>query len=388
MMAVTILRNAQLHITSEEFVDAQSIGILDHRIVPVSSHLLEDGTAEEIDVRGMHVCPGFIDLLVNGCAGASFLQNPSVETLEQMRRWQTQHGTTTFVPTMISGPRESLTKGLAAVAEFKEKHPTICPGIHLEGPFISQTYKGFHPSGYIRPFTPADFEFVMSYKDAIAYMTIAPENLKAKNIVDLLGAKIKLSLGHTATTYYEAMQAFKAGITNVTHLFNAMRSPMGREPGLVGATLQSEKTYAGIIADGRNVHPALVKLAKKMLGSRLYIVSDSQAVAGMSKAPASFVVGGTEIFVDHKRGLIDAKGSYAGTSICMLDGIKFLIQSCGFTMDEALEAATYAPAKAIGLQDLGRIEGGFIADLVIFDDDFKIQYVVQNGFVKSVAELI
>lgn len=100
-MAVTILRNAQLHITSEEFVDAQSIGILDHRIVPVSSHLLEDGTAEEIDVRGMHVCPGFIDLLVNGCAGASFLQNPSVETLEQMRRWQTQHGTTTFVPTMI-----------------------------------------------------------------------------------------------------------------------------------------------------------------------------------------------------------------------------------------------------------------------------------------------
>ena len=228
----------------------------------------------------------------------------------------------------------------------------------------------------------------MSYKDAIAYMTIAPENLKAKNIVDLLGAKIKLSLGHTATTYYESMQAFKAGITNVTHLFNAMRSPMGREPGLVGATLQSEKTYAGIIADGRHVHPALVKLAKKMLGSRLYIVSDSQAVACMSKAPASFVVGGTEIFVDHKRGLIDAKGSYAGTSICMLDGIKFLIQSCGFTMDEALEAATYAPAKAIGLQDLGRIEGGFIADLVIFDDDFKIQYVVQNGFVKSVAELI
>ena len=79
-MAVTILRNAQLHITSEEFVDAQSIGILDHRIVPVSSHLLEDGTAEEIDVRGMHVCPGFIDLLVNGCAGASFLQSPSVES--------------------------------------------------------------------------------------------------------------------------------------------------------------------------------------------------------------------------------------------------------------------------------------------------------------------
>lgn len=387
-MAVTVLRNAQLHITSEEFVDATAIGILDHRIVPISTNLLEDGTAEEIDVKGLHVCPGFIDLLVNGCGGASFLQNPSVETLEQMRRYQTQHGTTTFVPTMISGPRESLTKGLAAVAEFKEKHPNICPGIHLEGPFISQTHKGFHPSGYIRPFVPADLEFINSYKDVIAYMTVAPEAIKAKNLVDLLNLKIHLSLGHSATTYYEAMQSFKAGVSNVTHLFNAMRPPVGREPGLVGATLQSEKTYAGIIADGRHVHPSLVKLAKKCLGNRLYIVSDSQSVAGMSKTPASFVVGGTEIFVDHKRGLIDSKGSYAGTSICMLDGIKFLIQSCDFSLDEALHAATYAPAKALGLQDLGRIEGGFIADLVIFDDDFKIQYVVQNGFVKSVAELI
>lgn len=387
-MAVTILRNARLHITSEEFVDATSIAIMDHRLIPMNAGLLVDGTAETIDVKGYHVAPGFIDLLVNGCAGVSFLQNPSIETLETMRRWQTIHGTTTFVPTMVSGPRENLSRAIAAVAEFKEKHPTICPGLHMEGPFISSNHKGFHASGYIRPFNQADFDFLNEIKENIAYMTIAPEVVKAKSIVELLASRIHLSLGHTATSYFEAMQAFKAGVTNVTHLFNGMRSPVGREPGLVGATLQSEKVFASIIADGKHVHPSLVRLAQKLLGDRLYIVSDAQSIAGMSKTPPSFVLGGTEIFVDHKRGLIDSKGAYAGTTISMMDGVKFLVQSCGFDLDEALLAATYSPARALGLSDCGRIEGGFIADLVIFDDDFKVQFVVQNGFVKTASELM
>ena len=387
-MAVTVLRNAQLHVTSEEFVDVDTVAIMDHRIVPMSPALLEDGTAEEIDVKGCHVCPGFIDLLVNGCAGVSFAQNPSIETLESMRRWQTAHGTTTFVPTMISGPRENLSRAIAAVAEFKEKHPTVCPGLHMEGPFISTSHPGFQPSGYIRPYAPADFDFFIENRDTLAYVTVAPEVVRPKGIVELLSNRIKLSIGHSSATYFEAMQAFKAGITNVTHLYNGMKAPVGREPGLVGAALQSEKVYASVIADGKHVHPALINLAHKILGDRFYIVSDAQSVAGMSKAPASFVLGGTEIFVDHKRGLIDAKGSYAGTTISMFDGVKFLVQSCGFSLDDALLAATYSPAKALGLNEYGRIEGGFIADLVVFDDEFKIQYVVQNGYVKNSLELV
>lgn len=387
-MAVTVIRNATLHVTSEEFVDVSAFAISDRKIVPFSPSLLEDGTAEEIDFQGLHVAPGLIDLLINGCNGVSFAQTPTVETLEHMRRYLTLKGVTTFVPTIISGPRENLSNAISAVSDFMNKHPTVCPGVHLEGPFISTNFKGFHPSGYIRPFSEADMEFIKEARECIAYMTIAPEVVKPKNIVDLISCKVKLSIGHTACSYFEAVQSFKAGITNVTHLFNGMAPAIGREPGVVGATFHSDRVFASVIADGRHVHPALVKLAKKILGNRMYIVSDSQSVTGMSKTPQTFVAGGTEIFVDQKRGLIDSKGSYAGTSINMLDGIKFLINQCEFSLDEALIAASYAPAKALGLDDFGCIETGNIADLIVFDDDLKIQYVVQNGFVKSIAELM
>ncbi len=222
-MSVTVIKNAKLHVISEEFAEQDSLAIMDHRIVPLESRFLEDGTAEEIDVDGMHVCPGFIDLLVNGCDGVNFSQTLSVESLDQIRRWQTINGTTTFVPTIVSGPRENLSRALAAVAEFKSNHPTVCPGLHLEGPFINANHKGFQPSGYIRTFTKQDLDFLRHNADSIAYMTIAPECIPPQQIVELLANHIKLSIGHTATSYFYAKKAFKAGIKNVTHLFNAMR---------------------------------------------------------------------------------------------------------------------------------------------------------------------
>ncbi|MBO6258806.1 MAG: hypothetical protein J6M93_05695, partial [Succinivibrio sp.] len=154
-MSATILRNAQLHITSEEFRNEDVLAIRDHRIIPMDPVLLEDGTSEEIDLSGLHLCPGFIDLLVNGCAGVNFSNDLSVDCLEQMRRWQSGRGTTTFVPTLISSSRESTTKAFSAVAEFKEKHPGVCPGLHMEGPYISSLHKGFHPTGFIRSINDA-----------------------------------------------------------------------------------------------------------------------------------------------------------------------------------------------------------------------------------------
>lgn len=386
-MSATILRNAQLHITSEEFRNEDVLAIRDHRIIPMDPVLLEDGTSEEIDLSGLHLCPGFIDLLVNGCAGVNFSNDLSVDCLEQMRRWQSGRGTTTFVPTLISSSRESTTKAFSAVAEFKEKHPGVCPGLHMEGPYISSLHKGFHPTGFIRSINDADIEYLRENAELIAYMTVAPEAVRPKHLMDLLGSRIKLSLGHSACSYLEAINCFRAGVQNVTHIYNAMRGMVGREPGLIGAMLSSEKVTVSVIPDGRHVHPAIIRLLHRVLGDRLYIVSDAQGVAGMQRMPSSFAVGGNEIFVDAKRGLIDSKGSLAGTSISMLDGVKFLYEHCGYTLDDALKAATVIPAQVLGLKEYGRIEGGFIADMVAFDDDFKIHYVIQNGFIKNSAEL-
>ncbi|MDY6322631.1 MAG: N-acetylglucosamine-6-phosphate deacetylase [Succinivibrio sp.] len=387
-MSATIFRNALLHVTSAEFSQVNEFAVSDHRIIPMDPALLENGTTEEINLNGMHVAPGFIDLLVNGCNGVSFANEPTTQTLEAMRAYETQHGTTTFVPTLISSQREVTSRALEAINVFKANHPGVCPGVHLEGPFINPLHKGFHPENYIRRITDSDLTNIMKERGIIAYMTVAPEIVRPKYMIALMSAGIKLSVGHSAATYFEALSAFKAGVHSITHIFNGMRPITGRDPGIIGAAFESPDVFAGIIADGRHVHPAVVKLIHRIMGDRLYIVSDAQAVAGVPKEPGSFSVAGTEIFVDSKRGLIDSKGSLAGTGITMMDGVKFLVESCGFTLNEALYAATAAPAHVLGLQEVGEIAGGNVADLVIFDDEYKVHYVLQNGYVKNLGDLM
>lgn len=388
-MAGTILRNAKLHLTSEEFEGADSLAVQNHRIIPLDPKLLEDGTLEEINLNGLHVAPGLIDLLVNGCAGVSFANSLNMDALERMRRWQTKHGTLTFVPTLISGPRETMTRALALAQKFMQKHPGVCPGIHLEGPFINPERKGFHPTGYIRTMTDADISYIKEFADSIAYMTIAPEIVKSKQITELLQNKIKLSLGHTNCTYTDAQNAFRLGVGAVTHIYNGMRPTTGREPGLIGAAIANNNIYVGLIADGRHVHTSIIKTLRKLMVDRLFIVSDAQSVAGASEAMNTFTISGTEVFVDQNRGLIDSKGALVGTNICLMDSVRFLVKTCGFTIDEALKCASLNPAKVLGIDsEYGRIEGGFMADLIIFDDDFRIRYIIQNGFLKTSAELL
>ncbi len=388
-MGGTILRNAKLHLTSEDFAQADSLVVQNHRIIPLDPVLLEDGTSEEIDLNGLHVAPGLIDTLINGCAGVTFGASPNKETLEKMRRYQTQKGTLTFVPTLISGPRENMTQALNSVAAFMEKHPGVCPGLHLEGPFINSERKGFHPVGYVRSMTESDVSYLKQYKKSIAYMTIAPESVKPKFIQDLRDSHIVLSIGHSNASFYDALASFKNGVSSVTHGFNGMRLMTGRDPGILGAAVLSDNIFISLIADGRHVHPALIRMIHKLVGNRLFIVSDAQAVAGSPQLMSSFTVSGTEVFVDQVRGLIDAKGSLAGSNVCLMDSVRFLVRTCGFTIDEALEAASLTPARMLGIDhEYGKIEGGYIANLIIFDDDFRIRYVVQNGFLKTSAELL
>lgn len=388
-MGGTILRNAKLHLTSEDFAEADSLVVQNRRIIPLDPTLLEDGNSEEIDLNGLHVAPGLIDTLVNGCAGVTFGAAPTTDTLERMRRYQTQKGTLTFVPTLISGPRESMTQALNTVSSFMDKHPGVCPGLHLEGPFINSERKGFHPVGYVRNIADADIAYLREYKKSIAYMTIAPEIVKDKYILALRDSLIRMSVGHTNATFYDALAAFKNGVGAVTHAFNGMRPMTGRDPGVLGAALLSDNVFVSVIADGRHVHAALIRLLHKLLGNRLYVVSDAQAVAGSPNQMTSFTISGTEVFVDQNRGLIDSKGSLAGSNVCLMDSVRYLVRQCGFSLDEALEAASLTPAKMLGIDnEYGKIEGGYMANLIIFDDDFQIRYIVQNGFLKTAAEFL
>lgn len=387
MLSATIFRNANLHITSDAFKGVTDFAVSDHRIIPMDPSLLENTSAEEIDLSGLHVCPGFIDLLVNGCDDVSFSNDPSLFTLEKIRTYQLQHGTTTFVPTLVSSTHEMTMKALNTIKAFKESHQNNCPGLHLEGPFINYLFKGFQPESYIRNSSQQDIINILQNRDLIAYITIAPEIVRPKNMIALLGGGVKLSVGHSAATYFEALSAFKAGIHMITHIYNGMRPIIGRDPGIIGAALECPQVLAGIIPDGKHVHPSVIRLMHQLMGDRLFIVSDSQSPAGTSRDRGSFSVAGTEIFIDKKRGLIDSKGSLAGTEMSLIDGVRFLVKKCGFTLDEALYAATQGPARALGLKETGIIAPGALADLVIFDDSFKIRYVLQGGYIKNIGDV-
>ncbi len=388
MMSATIFRNAKLHVTDKRFAGVTDFAVQDHRVIPADPMLLENTSTEEIDLNGMHVCPGFIDLLVNGCAGESFTNSPSIFSLEAIRAYMLQNGTTTFVPTLLSSSYEMMQKAFNTIRAFKENHALVCPGIHLEGPFINILFKGFQPENYIRPISEADIITILQNRDEIAYMTIAPELVRPKNIISLLRGNIRLAVSHSAASYFEALSAFKAGIGMVTHMYNGMRPIMGRDPGIIGAALECDHVMLGMIPDGRHIHPSVIKLMHNLLGDRLYIVSDSQTPAGTNKDRGSFSVAGTEVFIDQRRGMIDSKGSLAGTGITMFDGVRYLVKHCSFTLDEALYAATQAPAKCLGLTEIGIIAPGSIADLVIFDDNFKIKYVLQNGYIKNIGDVL
>ena len=258
-------------------------------------------------------------------------------------------------------------KALNTIKAFKESHQNNCPGLHLEGPFINYLFKGFQPESYIRNISQQDIINILQNRDLIAYITIAPEIVRPKNMIALLGGGVKLSVGHSAATYFEALSAFKAGIHMITHIYNGMRPIIGRDPGIIGAALECPQVLAGIIPDGKHVHPSVIRLMHQLMGDRLFIVSDSQSPAGTSRDRGSF--------------------SVAGTEMSLIDGVRFLVKKCGFTLDEALYAATQGPARALGLKETGIIAPGALADLVIFDDSFKIRYVLQGGYIKNIGDV-
>ncbi|ENM5761070.1 N-acetylglucosamine-6-phosphate deacetylase [Vibrio mimicus] len=330
-----------------------------------------------VDLNGANLSPGFIDLQLNGCGGVMFNDEITAKTIDIMHKANLKSGCTSFLPTLITSSDENMRQAIAAAREYQSQYPNQSLGLHLEGPYLNVMKKGIHSVDFIRPSDDSMIDTICANSDVIAKVTLAPENNKPEHIEKLVQAGIVVSIGHTNATYTEARQSFESGITFATHLFNAMTPMVGREPGVVGAIYDTPDVYAGIIADGFHVDYANIRIAHKIKGEKLVLVTDATAPAGAEMDYFIFV--GKKVYYRDGK-CVDENGTLGGSALTMIEAVQNTVEHVGIALDEVLRMATLYPAKAIGVDDkLGRIKKGMIANLTVFDRDFNVKATVVNG---------
>ncbi len=300
------------------------------------------------DLQGGTLVPGFIDLQVNGGGGVLFTAAPTVDSLRTIGAAHRHYGTTGFLPTLISTSFEVMRQAMAAVNQaIAEGVPGIL-GIHLEGPFLNAQRKGIHDAHKFCPLDEEGFEIVTSLEAGTTLVTLAPELTSPAMIRRLVQAGVVVCAGHSAANYAQTREALAAGVSGFTHLYNAMTPLQSREPGMVGAALEDDESWFGIIADGFHMHPAAFRIAvaaKKTGGAVL--VTDAMPTVG--SPDKSFVLDGATIVARDGR-VTNATGTLAGSDLDMLSAVNNAAEFARIDWFEAVRMATLYPARALGLE--------------------------------------
>ncbi|MCT7941192.1 N-acetylglucosamine-6-phosphate deacetylase [Shewanella holmiensis] len=323
--------------------------------------------------------PGFVDVQVNGGGGALFNDLPSVECIETIGRAHARFGTTGFLPTLITDDVSVMAKAADAVAEAIKHNKAGVLGVHFEGPHLSVPKKGVHPQQFIRKISDEELAIFSRQDLGIKVVTLAPENVSTQVIKSLVKAGVRVCLGHSNADYDTVVAALDAGASGFTHLFNAM-SPLGsREPGMVGAALENQDSWCGLIVDGHHVHSAAAKVAinAKPRG-KMMLVTDAMPPVGMSE-DASFELFGIKVVRQGDR-LNASTGELAGCVLDMVGAVNNSVTMLGLSHDEALRMASMYPAQFLGLEkSLGVVKPGFKADLVLLNSANQVSRTYIGG---------
>jgi len=360
------------------FADGAVVVIEKERIVAVTRRSEIPAGAEVIDLEGGLLVPGFIDTQVNGGGGVLFNDAPTVDTIEQIGRAHRKFGTTGYLPTLISDDLHVIRSGIEAVeAAIAQGVPGVL-GIHIEGPFLNEHRKGIHDADKIRALDEEGYAVLTSGRGGRTVVTVAPECTTPAMISRLAAAGVIVSAGHSNGRYVDVRSAIDAGLTGITHLFNAM-SPLGaREPGVVGAALENDATWCGIIVDGQHVNAATLKIALACRShDKFMLVTDAMPSVGSDSK--SFVLQGKRIFA---RGgaCFDEHGRLAGSDLDMAWAVRNAIETLGLATESALAMASTTPAAFLGLdRELGAIAPGYRADVALLNDRLIVQQTWIGG---------
>jgi N-acetylglucosamine-6-phosphate deacetylase len=317
--------------------------------------------------------PGFVDLQVNGFGGVDFL-DADAGSYARAGESLLETGVTAYLPTLITAPEDRLVAALGEIVEGG-RGPRIL-GAHVEGPFLSPRRLGTHPPSARRDPDVDLLERILA-AGPVRLITLAPELPGALELVDLLVSRgIAVSAGHSDANADEANAAFDRGVGTVTHLFNAMRPFSHRDPGVAGVALARPDVIVQIILDGVHLAPDTVRLVWLSAGGRLALVTDAVAAAGVS-GDGSYRLG--DVSVEVRDGVVrrDGDGVLAGSVLTMIEAVRNL-HALGVPLESALEAATSVPARVVGA-DVGRIEVGKPADIVVLTEELEIERVLVGG---------
>jgi N-acetylglucosamine-6-phosphate deacetylase len=366
-------------LTPFEAIADGAVVVRDGRIERVGPRSeLEVGLLDErIDAAGGYICPGFIDLQVNGGGGVMLTEEPSTDAVERMAQGLVRGGTTSFLATIVTAPEERMLRALEAVRDAQREPPPGARvlGAHLEGPFINPVRRGAHDERYIRePDVELFRRFLNAAGGSLRMITIAPELPGAFELITAAReAGVIVSIGHTDASYEETLRAIEAGAAFGTHIFNAMRPLTQRDPGVIGALLTSD-IMVGLIADGVHVHPANLDLVNRAKGAwHVALVTDA---LGAEPGATSFRLYGREIAVrDGACYLPD--GTLAGSALTMARAVRNMCALAGVPLLDAVRTATATPASVLGrTHEVGVLRPGASADVVILDRDLSVRTVL------------
>jgi N-acetylglucosamine-6-phosphate deacetylase len=342
--------------------------------VGVGARMAADVT---LDVSGMYIAPGFIDLQLNGGWGHDFTTDP--QSIGEVARRLPSTGVTAFLPTIVTAPeaaRWAALDSIASVGGDTTEQAATPIGLHFEGPAISPARPGAHDPRWIG--LPGKHEIdAWTRERGVAMVTLAPECDGAFELIaPLVAAGVAVSVGHSECSPAEFGAAGRAGVGMVTHLFNAMAPFSHRDPGLVGSVLSGD-AFAGLICDGIHVDPIAVSIAWRALGPRrMVLVTDAIAALGLDASQTR--LGDVTVSVD-ETGVRTADGVLAGSNLTLDRAVRNLVEFTGCTPAEAISTVTRNPASVLGIEDRGRVAVGGRADIVVLDESLRVVRTLIGG---------
>lgn len=340
----------------------------------MAENVTGDDTPHSPVPRYAVLCPGFVDIHDHGGGGASFGSGP--EAARTARAAHLRRGTTTVVASLVTETVDDLAGQLRALRPLVEAGEL--GGVHLEGPWLAERWCGAHPPKLLTDPRPEDVETLLeAAAGTLVMVTLAPEREGALDAISrLVAAGVRVAVGHTDATYDQTRAAVEAGATVATHLYNAARPLHHREPGPSVALLEDDRVFVETIADGVHQHPAVVRDTARRAEDRWVLVSDAMAAA--LSADGSYRLGTLDVDVVDGVARLRDGGAIAGSTLSLDRAVRTAV-AAGVPLEQAVHAATAAPAAAMGWTDRGRIEAGLRADLVALDDDLQVRAVWLAG---------